>query len=323
MKCVWLKCSENAGVWSLLTDACSSLPKLDTPGCPDSKTRGGHPGWLNLQVSRDCQKEFNFCYITGKTVHKGFFSPCISGPLDSWFLARPLRFTSTVLLFWSCGSWKHSCPQYSGKELQKKYILTIYSFLIKKFLQNSREILSFCLYHLMTYLSWGHLLPGAPPAWASGTALTPGQPQCHPHMLQPCHRMPLMGMWPLEEPSFGKITLEPSFATFHHISRIRVFLGQKALPRNTSTLLSSGGSMVCRHIAAILLCYPKNISGSTDARLCKQEGLWGEAEGSWGHVLLHCPSMRLLFQILQAEFGCCETIGHGEYRKEGMHCLDY
>lgn len=102
---------------------------------------------------------------------------------------------------------------------------------------------------------------------------TPGQPQCHPHMLQPCHRMPLMGMCPLEEPSFGKITLEPSFATFHHISRIRVFLGQKALPRNTSTLLSSGGSMVCRHIAAILLCYPKNISGSTDARLCKQEGL--------------------------------------------------
>lgn len=151
---------------------------------------------------------------------------------------------------------------------------------------------------------------------------TPGQPQCHPHMFQQCHHMLLTGMWPLEEPSFGKITLEPSFATFHHVSRIRVFLGQKAVPRNTFTLLSSGGPMVCRHIAAILLCYPKNISGSTDARLCKQEGLWGEAEGSWGHVLLHCPSMRLLFQILQAQ-GCGETTGHGEYRKEGMHCLDY
>lgn len=78
----------------------------------------GIPWFTETTALLRSSKEFNFCYIAGKAVHHGFF-PCISGPLDSWLLARQPKFTSTELLFWGCGSWKRHWPRHSDKELPK------------------------------------------------------------------------------------------------------------------------------------------------------------------------------------------------------------
>lgn len=100
-----------------LCDTSSSLPELETPGHWDSKTREGYPGSRKPQLFGDCLKSVISAILQEKLFTKVFF-PCISGPLDSWFLARQLKSTSTELLYWGCGFWKRYWPQYSGREPQ-------------------------------------------------------------------------------------------------------------------------------------------------------------------------------------------------------------
>lgn len=111
------------------------------------------------------------------------------------------------------------------------------------FLQNSREILSFCLYHLMTHLSWGHLLPGAPPAWASGTALTPGH-QDSPSATLTCSSSattcPWQGCGHWRSPPLVRLPLSlllPPFITF---PESEYFLGKRLSPGTLSPCCPQG-----------------------------------------------------------------------------------
>lgn len=223
------KCPGNADVWNSYVTPAPAYPSWRHQTIGDSKTREGYPGSLKPQLFGDCLKSVISAILQEKLFTEVFF-PCISGPLDSWFLARQPKSTSTELLFWGCGSWKRYWPQYSGRELQN----ICPDFLLFFFLMQV-TIRYFSTNLWAAPVTTTALLIDQRP-WSASTQrqeLRLRTPRCclwhgalgassAPSAQPSAPRGPA-----LEVSRFYSVTLGLSFAIFLHTSRFCVFPGEK------------------------------------------------------------------------------------------------